>query len=161
MKFREVLGIAILAAPIFLIPRIGTASPLTFLVGGQLTFASLVDHFGLFRVPRRELSWLNLSTIEREKRCSPPTFHLFRINTANAGKYVEIAPPLSTYLPDRIAFICFQALLFIPLFERPFHLPFSDTQSERGVWHQDCIIMISDKRTTCHSGIYTGPKELP
>jgi transporter family-2 protein len=47
-----VLGIAILAAPIFLIPRIGATSTLTALVLGQLLLALLVDHFGLFAAPR-------------------------------------------------------------------------------------------------------------
>jgi transporter family-2 protein len=47
-----VLGIAILAAPIFLIPRIGATSTLTALVLGQLLLALLIDHFGWFAAPR-------------------------------------------------------------------------------------------------------------
>jgi transporter family-2 protein len=50
-----VLGIVILAAPIFLIPRIGTTATLTGLVIGQLLLAILIDHFGAFNVPRVEL----------------------------------------------------------------------------------------------------------
>lgn len=50
------LGIIILAAPIFLIPRIGTTSTLTALVVGQLCLALLIDHFGLFGVPKVEIN---------------------------------------------------------------------------------------------------------
>lgn len=49
------LGIAILAAPIVLIPRIGTTATLTALVLGQLLLALLVDNFGLFAAPRIEV----------------------------------------------------------------------------------------------------------
>ncbi len=51
-----VLGVGILAAPIFLIPRIGATSTLTTLVVGQLFLALLIDHFGLFQFPRIEIS---------------------------------------------------------------------------------------------------------
>ncbi len=51
-----VFGVAILAAPIFLIPRIGATSTLTAVVVGQLVLALLVDHFGLFSFPRIEMS---------------------------------------------------------------------------------------------------------
>jgi transporter family-2 protein len=47
-----VLGIAILAAPIVLVPRIGATATLTALVVGQLVLAVVVDHFGLLGVPR-------------------------------------------------------------------------------------------------------------
>jgi transporter family-2 protein len=49
------LGVAILAAPIFLIPRIGTTATLTALVLGQLLVALGVDHFGMFAAPRIEV----------------------------------------------------------------------------------------------------------
>ena len=51
-----VLGVGILAAPIFLIPRIGATSTLTALVVGQLFLALLIDHFGLFNFPRIEIN---------------------------------------------------------------------------------------------------------
>ena len=51
-----VLGVGILAAPIFLIPRIGATSTLTALVVGQLFLALFIDHFGLFHFPRIEIS---------------------------------------------------------------------------------------------------------
>jgi transporter family-2 protein len=51
-----VLGIVILAAPIFLIPRIGATSTLTALVVGQLVLALIMDQFGLFGVPKIEVN---------------------------------------------------------------------------------------------------------
>lgn len=51
-----ILGVVILAAPIFLIPQIGATSTLTALVIGQLLLALLIDHFGLFNMPRIEIN---------------------------------------------------------------------------------------------------------
>jgi transporter family-2 protein len=51
-----VLGVAILVAPIALVPRIGAAATLTALVLGQLTVAVVVDHFGILGVPRAEIT---------------------------------------------------------------------------------------------------------
>jgi bacterial/archaeal transporter family-2 protein len=48
------LGIAIVAAPILLVPRIGATATLTSLVVGQLVLAVAVDHFGLFGTPKVE-----------------------------------------------------------------------------------------------------------
>ena len=50
------LGIAILATPIVLVPRIGATATLTALVAGQLTLAVVVDHFGVLGVPRAEIT---------------------------------------------------------------------------------------------------------
>lgn len=50
------LGVAILAAPIFLIPKIGATSTLTGIVLGQLLLAIMLDHFGLFGVPRMAIN---------------------------------------------------------------------------------------------------------
>ena len=55
-----ILGIAILAAPIFLIPRIGATATLTGLVMGQLLLAVLIDHFGAFNVQRVEIDLTRL-----------------------------------------------------------------------------------------------------
>jgi transporter family-2 protein len=55
-----VLGIVILAAPIFLIPRIGATSTLTALVLGQLFLALIIDHFGLFALPKIEINLARL-----------------------------------------------------------------------------------------------------
>ncbi len=46
------LGVVILAAPIFLVPRIGTTFTLVAIVMGQLGMALLIDHFGLFASPK-------------------------------------------------------------------------------------------------------------
>ncbi len=51
-----VLGVAILAAFIFLIPRIGATSTLTAIVVGQLFLALIIDHFGLFSFPKIEIN---------------------------------------------------------------------------------------------------------
>lgn len=51
-----VLGIVIVAAPIFLVPRIGTTSTLIAVVLGQLVLALIVDHFGLFASPKIEIN---------------------------------------------------------------------------------------------------------
>ena len=58
-----VLGVAILAAPIFLIPRIGATSTLTALVVGQLCLALIIDHFGLFSFPKIEINWTRVMGI--------------------------------------------------------------------------------------------------
>jgi transporter family-2 protein len=58
-----VLGIAILAAPIFLIPRLGATSTLTALVVGQLSLALIIDHFGLFSFPKIEISLIRIAGI--------------------------------------------------------------------------------------------------
>jgi transporter family-2 protein len=50
-----VLGIAILAAPILLVPRIGTTSTLISIILGQSMMALLIDQFGLFSSPRVEI----------------------------------------------------------------------------------------------------------
>jgi transporter family-2 protein len=51
-----VSGLLIVAAPIFLVPRIGATAMLTALVVGQLGLAVIIDHFGLLGVPRSELT---------------------------------------------------------------------------------------------------------
>lgn len=50
------LGVAILAAPILLIPKIGATLTLTAMVLGQLLMALLIDHWGLFNAPRIEIN---------------------------------------------------------------------------------------------------------
>jgi bacterial/archaeal transporter family-2 protein len=58
-----VLGVVILAAPIFLIPKIGTTSTLTALVVGQLLLALLLDHFGLFGFPKVEINLMRIAGV--------------------------------------------------------------------------------------------------
>ena len=50
------LGVLILAAPILLVPRIGTTSTLLAIVLGQSIFALVIDHFDLFASPRIEVN---------------------------------------------------------------------------------------------------------
>ena len=51
-----VLGVAILAAPVYLVPRIGTTSTLIAIVLGQSIVALVMDHFGLFASPKIEIN---------------------------------------------------------------------------------------------------------
>lgn len=51
-----VLGILIVLAPILLVPRIGATFTLSTLVIGQLVSAFIIDQFGLFGMPRVEIS---------------------------------------------------------------------------------------------------------
>jgi transporter family-2 protein len=51
-----ILGIAILAASIVLVPRIGASATLTTLVVGQLVTALFLDHIGWLGTPRVEIS---------------------------------------------------------------------------------------------------------
>jgi bacterial/archaeal transporter family-2 protein len=55
-----ILGVVILAAPIFLIPRIGVTSTLMGLVIGQLVLAVVFDHFGFFNTPRIEINLIRI-----------------------------------------------------------------------------------------------------
>lgn len=55
-----VLGVAILAVPIFLVPRIGTTSSLIALVLGQLTVALIIDQFGLFASPKIGINFVRV-----------------------------------------------------------------------------------------------------
>ena len=56
LYFGGVLGVAILAAPIYLVPRIGTTSTLIAIVLGQSLIALLIDHFGFFASPKIEIN---------------------------------------------------------------------------------------------------------
>jgi transporter family-2 protein len=51
-----ILGVAILAAPILLVPKIGTTSTLLAIILGQTLLALLIDHFGLFASPKVEVT---------------------------------------------------------------------------------------------------------
>jgi transporter family-2 protein len=46
------LGVMVLAAPIYLVPRVGATYTLVAMIVGQLLAALLVDSFGLFASPR-------------------------------------------------------------------------------------------------------------
>jgi transporter family-2 protein len=51
-----VLGVAIVAAPILLVPRIGTTPTLIAIILGQSLMALLIDHFGLLAAPKVEVN---------------------------------------------------------------------------------------------------------
>ena len=51
-----ILGVAILAAPILLVPKLGTTSTLLAIILGQSLLALLIDHFGLFASPKVEVT---------------------------------------------------------------------------------------------------------
>jgi transporter family-2 protein len=55
-----ILGVVILATPIFLIPRIGVTSTLMGLVIGQLVLALVFDHFGFFNTPKIEINLIRV-----------------------------------------------------------------------------------------------------
>lgn len=50
------MGVLIVAIPVFLVPRIGATATITAIVAGQLTMALIADQFGLLGTPRIEIS---------------------------------------------------------------------------------------------------------
>jgi len=57
------LGIVVLAAPIYLVPRVGTTYTLVAMVVGQLLAALLIDNFGLFATPRIEATLARIAGV--------------------------------------------------------------------------------------------------
>ncbi len=55
------LGLGILAGPIFLVPQVGATTTLTAVVVGQLLLALFIDHFGLFGTPKIEINLARLA----------------------------------------------------------------------------------------------------
>ncbi len=55
------LGLGILAGPIFLVPQIGATATLTAIVVGQLLLALFIDHFGLLGTPKIEINLARLA----------------------------------------------------------------------------------------------------
>jgi len=51
-----ILGVALLAIPIYLVPKIGTTSTLIAIVLGQSIAALVIDHFGLFASPNIKIN---------------------------------------------------------------------------------------------------------
>lgn len=51
-----ILGIFIVAAPVFLVPRIGATATVTAIVSGQLIMALAADQFGILGTPRISIS---------------------------------------------------------------------------------------------------------
>jgi len=50
------LGAAYITAAAFLVPRLGAATFLVFVMAGQLVAALVLDHFGLLGLPLREIT---------------------------------------------------------------------------------------------------------
>jgi transporter family-2 protein len=58
-----VLGVAILAAPILLVPRIGTTPTVIAIILGQSLIALLIDHYGLFAAPKFEINLARIAGV--------------------------------------------------------------------------------------------------
>jgi bacterial/archaeal transporter family-2 protein len=57
------MGVLIVAIPVFLVPRIGATATITAIVVGQLTMALIADQFGLLGTPRIEISLSRLAGV--------------------------------------------------------------------------------------------------
>lgn len=51
-----ILGVGMVYSSIFLAPRLGVANMLFFIIVGQIAFGLVIDQFGLFNMPVREIS---------------------------------------------------------------------------------------------------------
>jgi transporter family-2 protein len=60
LYFGGILGVVIIASPIFLVPKLGAALTLTAIVVGQLTIGVVIDHFGLLAAPKIEAGLLRM-----------------------------------------------------------------------------------------------------
>ena len=56
-----VLGIVVISAQVYIIPSIGVAATITLIIAGQLLMASCIDHFGIFEIEAKALSWERIS----------------------------------------------------------------------------------------------------
>jgi transporter family-2 protein len=52
-----ILGAFYIAAVIVLAPTLGTALTFSLIVAGQMTISFVFDHFGLLRLPVKEINW--------------------------------------------------------------------------------------------------------
>ncbi|KAA5549543.1 DMT family transporter [Adhaeribacter rhizoryzae] len=57
------LGVFYIISVIVVAPRIGAASTFGFIVGGQLIFAVIFDHFGVIGFPQHPVSWLRVAGV--------------------------------------------------------------------------------------------------
>lgn len=55
-----ILGAIFVTAFIYIIPQIGAATHIAMTVTGQLIFAVVIDHFGLFSMPSQAFTWQRL-----------------------------------------------------------------------------------------------------
>ncbi len=51
------LGVIIIGATVFMVPKIGVAAAITLIITGQLFIAATIDHFGVLEVELRAMSW--------------------------------------------------------------------------------------------------------
>lgn len=51
------LGVIIIGATVFMVPKIGVAAAITLIITGQLVIAATIDHFGVLEVELRPISW--------------------------------------------------------------------------------------------------------
>lgn len=58
-----VLGMFIVAVPVFLVPRIGATATVTSIVCGQLAMAVIADELGLLGTPRIQLSAVRIAGV--------------------------------------------------------------------------------------------------
>jgi bacterial/archaeal transporter family-2 protein len=56
-----VLGIVVISAQVYIIPSIGVAATITLIIAGQLLMATCIDHFGIFEIEAKVLSWERIS----------------------------------------------------------------------------------------------------
>ncbi len=56
-------GATFIFGSVFLIPRIGVATLVVFVIAGQLTAAAIIDHYGLFGLTEQPISLLRVAGI--------------------------------------------------------------------------------------------------
>ncbi|MFL6466832.1 MAG: DMT family transporter [Pyrinomonadaceae bacterium] len=57
------LGAFFVAAAVTLVPRLGVAMTFSLIIAGQMIVTLLIDHFGLFGVPLKEISLVRIGGI--------------------------------------------------------------------------------------------------
>lgn len=58
-----VIGAFYVAMSIVLLPKLGVALTISLIIAGQMIMSLVIDHFGLFGVPVRELSLLRIAGV--------------------------------------------------------------------------------------------------
>jgi transporter family-2 protein len=58
-----ILGAFFVAAAVTLVPRLGVAMTFSLIIAGQMAVTLVIDHFGLFGVPVKEISIVRLAGI--------------------------------------------------------------------------------------------------
>lgn len=55
-----IYGLTIIIGGMLAVPKLGAAPALGLILVGQLSFGLIIDHFGLYGVPRTPVSWLRV-----------------------------------------------------------------------------------------------------